>query len=139
MDLDVRSGSDAALIRDALEVRRRVFIEEQGISEELEWDGIEDRCLHVVVYANSEAVACGRLVDGRKATRVAVVAAWRGRGLGRLVMLRLEEEAKAMGGAEVVLNAQTSSLAFYSKIGYEAYGEMFLEAGIAHRAMRKRL
>jgi GNAT superfamily N-acetyltransferase len=74
-----------------------------------------------------------------KAERVAVRAAWRRRGIGRLLMRALEEEARARSNAEITLHAQLAVIDFYMRLGYAPEGGDFFEAGIVHRAMRKRL
>jgi len=125
------------------EVRRRVFVVEQCVSEEDEWDGLDDQCRHFLCLDNDEAVGTARLLvlpDGvAKAQRVAVLRARRGRGIGRALMTALEEAARGAGCREVRLGAQLQALPFYQRLGYHAQGAVFDDAGIPHRHMSREL
>jgi hypothetical protein len=120
-------------------VRRRVFIEEQRVPEALEWDEWDLPSLHALVRADGEPVATGRLLPDGRIGRMAVVPAWRGRGVGAAVLHRLVDEARARGLAEVVLSAQVQAMPFYARAGFVAEGPEYDDAGIAHRSMRLRL
>lgn len=118
------------------------------MSEADELDELDDVCLHFLALpcegaSLDEAYGTARLwpqPDGiAKAQRVAVRASARGRGVGRALMVALEEEARRRGFREVVLGAQLSALPFYVALEYSPYGEVFDDAGIPHRMMRKRL
>lgn len=121
-----------------------MFIEEQAVPEDLEIDGLDATCTHVLAEVRGSAgwtaVGTARLrvtADGvAKAERVAVDRTLRGRNIGRAVMRALEEEAWRRGHAAVVLGAQLTALPFYETLGYEAYGDEFMDAGIPHRMMR---
>ena len=130
----------------ALQVRRRVFIEEQGVPEELEIDEFDappalgSTALHVLLPLDGVAVATGRLLlDGEAGHghigRVAVLAEHRGRGCGRAVMLALHKIAREVGVRHLTLAAQLHAIGFYERLGYVARGEVFLDAGIEHRWM----
>ena len=127
-----------------LAVRRRVFIAEQSVPEDLEIDGLDEGCLHVLAEQDGpdgwSPVGTARLRvcgDGTaKAERVAVDAAVRGQGVGWRVMRLLEDRAWSDGHTAVVLGAQLSAMPFYEKLGYSAYGPEFMDAGIPHRMMR---
>jgi predicted GNAT family N-acyltransferase len=132
--------------RDALSVRRTVFIEEQQVPEEIEMDQhdeAEAETIHFVAYAGDKPVGAGRLRTYApgvgKVERVAVLASERGTGLGRQIMLAMEEAARKKGYARLKLNAQTHARRFYEKLGYIPVGEVFHEAGIEHIAMEKPL
>jgi len=133
-------------MQQALSVRRRVFIDEQNVPEDLEIDAHDDdpaivtSCLHVLARRNGVPVATGRLLlaepDGRlHIGRVAVLAPQRGRGIGRAVMLELHQAAREHGAASVTLAAQLHAVGFYERLGYTAHGNVFLDAGIEHRWM----
>lgn len=131
---------------DAFEVRRAVFVEEQGVSEDLEWDEYEDEATHFVAYDEGRPVGAARFraydLDGDrvcKVERVAVVEPARGEDWGRRVMETVEAEAEAAGFDRFFLHAQTSARAFYEKLGYEQVGGEFLEADIPHVEMAKSL
>lgn len=128
-------------------LRRAVFIDEQGVSEALEWDGLDSVARHFLALENapaSESVALGtarmRIVEGHaKAERVAVRKDARTRGVGRFLMLAIEAYARRQGLPAVVLQAQVTAIPFYERLGYRAHGEVFLSAGIDHREMTKPL
>jgi predicted GNAT family N-acyltransferase len=126
---------------DALRrIRHEVFVVEQRVPAELEWDGIDGDCRHALAEDGAgHAVGCARLLPDGHIGRMAVLRDWRGRGVGAALLRLLVAEARVAGHARVALNAQTHALAFYARQGFVACGEEFLEAGIAHRAMTKEL
>ena len=122
------------------ELRRAVFVLEQGVSEAEEWDGLDGECRHWLAWAEDRAVGTARLrITGDVACvqRVAVAADWRRRGVGRALMAAVEDAARAAGCTRVQLGAQLTALAFYHRLGYSAHGPVFDYAGIPHRAMVK--
>ncbi len=127
--------------RDALRaIREAVFIQEQQVPLELEWDDLDQDCLHVLaISAQDEPIGTARLLTDGHIGRMAVLKPWRGQGVGRALLERLLQEAKLRALSEVVLNAQTYAVAFYQKLGFAAEGPEFMEAGIAHRRMRRSL
>ena len=127
---------DRAAIR---RVRETVFVVEQAVDPELEWDDRDATCVHVIVETpKRDAIATGRLEASGKIGRMAVLAAWRGRGVGAAVLDRLLAEAERRGIRDLYLHAQTHALDFYARHGFEAEGDEFDEAGIPHRLMRRR-
>lgn len=119
-------------------VRREVFVVEQRVPEALEWDGLDADCRHVLaVDGDGHAVGTGRLLPDGHIGRMAVLAAWRGRGLGRALLERLVAMACARGDAMAVLNAQTHAVGFYSRCGFEVSSGEFMDAGIPHVEMRR--
>lgn len=135
-----RAGSrDLAACR---EIRHRVFVVEQRVPEEIEFDGLDDECVQLVALHADRPIGTARLRgvgEDAKAERVAVLAGARERGAGRALMRGLEDAALGLGVARMVLNAQVPVIAFYERLGYRAEGETFDEAGIPHRRMTKRL
>lgn len=131
-------------LADALSVRRIVFIEEQEVPEELEideHDTLDGRTIHFVAYRYGKPVGASRIRTYApgvgKIERVAVAKTERGTGLGRQIMLEIEELAKQHGYDSLKLNAQTQAQRFYEKLGYEPFGDLFDDAGIEHIAMVK--
>ncbi len=117
-------------------IRHTVFVVEQNVPVAIEQDGIDGRCRHVVAEdAAGRAIGCGRLLPDGHVGRMAVLASWRGRGVGTALLARLVALARDDGHAEVALNAQTHALPFYARCGFTPVGEEFEEAGIAHRTM----
>ena len=132
----VEQGDWRQLGEQASEIRRQVFIEEQAVPQQEEWDGRDDECLHVLARLDGQPVGTARLLPDGHIGRVAVLAAGRGRGIGLALMQAAIEAARQRGHAHAELAAQTHALAFYRRRGFKAYGAEFLDAGIAHRNMR---
>jgi predicted GNAT family N-acyltransferase len=121
-------------------VRRAVFIEEQAIPEELEWDASDAVCRHAIAEdANGRAVGCGRLLPDGHIGRMAVLRDWRGRGVGAALLGHLVDLARSRGHARAILEAQTRAIPFYARHGFAAAGDEYLEAGIPHRTMTRTL
>ncbi len=136
----VRTGSWTQLGTDATAIRSEVFVNEQRIPRELEWDEADATALHAVSCNRlGQAVATGRLLPATggvaKIGRMAVHRVLRGCGLGAQVLLALMAAARERGDHEVVLHAQRSAERFYAAHGYRPRGEPFDEAGIAHIEM----
>jgi len=121
-------------------IRRAVFVEEQGVPESLEWDGLDERCEHVVaVTGDGIPIGTGRLLPDGHIGRMAVLRNWRGRGVGRALLQTLVARAKARGHEQAVLNAQCHAIDFYRREGFVVTSDEFLDAGIPHVEMRKDL
>lgn len=144
----VRLVSTPEELERCLTIRRRVFIDEQSVPEAEELDGLDDTCAHFLALPDEgaslqEAFGTARLLvtaDGKaKAQRVAVLQEARGRGVGHALMDALEAHAASQGHREVILGAQLTALGFYERRGYEAWGDIFDDAGIPHRMMRRPL
>jgi len=116
-------------------VREQVFVREQGVPVELEWDEFDPLCQHVVAEAARQAIGTGRLLPDGHIGRMAVLEPWRGQGVGSGLLEALLRLARDRGMSRVRLNAQSRALAFYQRHGFVAEGEEFIEAGIAHRSM----
>jgi len=116
-------------------VREQVFVREQAVPIQLEWDEFDPLCQHVVAEAAGRAIGTGRLLPDGHIGRMAVLEAWRGQGVGSALLEALMEIARNRGIRRVRLNAQSRALAFYQRHGFVAEGEEFIEAGIAHRSM----
>jgi predicted GNAT family N-acyltransferase len=133
-------------IEDAFDVRRDVFIEEQGVDEDEEMDGRDDEATQFVAYGGESddyPVGTARVRtpadDVGKVERVAVRETYRRRGVGKALMERVEAWASDHGFETLKLHAQTHVEAFYADLGYETTSDVFEEAGIDHVAMRKEL
>ena len=117
-------------------VRERVFIEEQGVPRELEWDDWDAPSDHAVAFdGEGGAIGTARLLPDGHIGRMAVLARWRGRGVGSALLDALLDLAKAKGMRSVRLNAQTHAAGFYRRFGFAAAGTEFVEAGIPHIEM----
>ena len=139
---------------DAFSVRRSVFVDEQGVDEDIEYDEYDDPeadATHFVAYADGDAIGAARLRTASgaapasgsdapvvgKVERVAVAADRRGEGWGRRLMAAVEARADEAGVGRLALHAQTRVRGFYERLGYDAHGDVFEEAGIPHVAMAK--
>lgn len=121
-------------------VRHAVFVVEQNIPEELEWDADDAVCVHALACdRDGVPIACGRLLPDGRIGRMAVLTGWRGQGVGAAILSTLIDVARKRGDADVRLHAQTHAVAFYAKFGFVPEGDEYLEAGIPHRTMARRL
>jgi predicted GNAT family N-acyltransferase len=117
-------------------IREKVFIEEQKVPRELEWDEWDERCDHVVAYdAQGLAIGTARLAPGGKLGRMAVLRDRRGLGVGAALLDALLGRARERSLARVTLHAQTHAAGFYRRFGFSERGGEFLEAGIPHVEM----
>jgi predicted GNAT family N-acyltransferase len=138
----VRPARDADEIAAAKRLRLRVFCEEQGVDPDEELDGLDDEATQIVALDESGVIATCRLRfpdGGCKLERMAVEGRVRGLGVGGRLLAGAEAVAGERGARTVVLNAQTRARDFYAARGYVAEGELFMEAGIEHVRMTKRL
>ena len=121
-------------------VRETVFVQEQQVPIEEEWDALDPLCTHVIARdAAGQPIGTGRLTPERKIGRMAVLRDWRGRGVGDAMLAALMAQAKDMRWPLVSLHAQVSAEAFYARHGFIPYGERFWEAGIEHQSMHRAL
>jgi predicted GNAT family N-acyltransferase len=130
-------------LKGAFEVRREVFVKEQGISEEQVFDGHDGEALHMVVKDGERVIGTARvlfLADNQaKLERMAVLKPFRHKGIGRRIVSFLNGELKNRQLEQVVLHAQYEVVAFYKSCGFEESGLPFWEVGIKHVKMQKRL
>ncbi|MFC6719332.1 GNAT family N-acetyltransferase [Natrialbaceae archaeon GCM10025810] len=143
VDVEVRVATTDRDREDAFAVRRRVFVEEQGVDEEIEYDEYEDESDHFVASDGGEPIGAARLRKYEpgvgKVERVAVLEPRREAGVGRALMGAVERRARDRGLEELKLHSQTRAAGFYRGLGYERVGDEFDEAGIPHVEMRKLL
>jgi len=121
------------------EVRRKVFIEEQQVPEELEWDDDDKTCIHILVTDNETPIATGRIKMDGHIGRMAVLKDYRNEGVGSAVLEALIKFSKTLKMKSVYLHAQTSAIPFYEKHGFKISSEEFMDAGIPHKTMEKQL
>ncbi len=119
-------------------IRLTVFVEEQGVPATLEMDGFDAESLHVLACLDGAPVGTGRLQPDGHIGRVAVLAAFRRRGIGVAIMKRLVELARLSDLDAVHLSSQAQAIGFYEGLGFEANGDLYVEAGIDHMDMRMR-
>ena len=114
------------------EIRREVFIQEQNVPEELEWDNDDLTCEHFIAYADNEAIGCARLIDQKKIGRMAVLKPYRGMGVGKLIIDHIKRHASQKRYTRLELSSQCHAFSFYKKCGFEAFSAPYEDAGIPH-------
>ncbi len=117
-------------------VRTPVFIEEQAVTPEFEWDNIDATALHLLATLDNEPIACLRIIDYKKIGRMAVLKGYRGRGLGAALLLEAVTICKKQGSKSVVLSAQTHAIEFYKKAGFRQTSEEYCDVDIPHVDMQ---
>jgi len=121
-------------------IRQKVFIEEQSVPEELEWDGEDDNAIHVIAADHdNNIIGTARILVNGHIGRMAVAKSWRHQGVGTALLNKLLKIAIHEKMQRVFLNAQTSAVDFYRRFGFERHGEEFMDAGIPHYFMEKNL
>jgi len=117
-------------------VREQVFVAEQKVPLELEWDEWDERSDHAVARdASGRAIGTGRLLPDGRIGRMAVLREWRRRGVGAALMEALLQKAREQSMSRVTLHAQTHAAGFYRRFGFSERGGEFWEAGIPHVEM----
>ena len=124
--------------QELLEVRQKVFVCEQRIAPDIEIDGKDPDCYHVLATSPSgQPIGVGRMTATGKIGRIAVLMPYRGGGLGSLILNKLIEIANNEKMTNVHLNAQIQALRFYEQHRFIPKGPVFMEAGIPHRSMQR--
>ncbi|MFJ7650004.1 GNAT family N-acetyltransferase [Lysinibacillus sp. NPDC097279] len=128
---------------DAFAVRKKVFVEEQGVPLHLECDAQDKTATHFIMYEGDEPVGAARLrsIEDQtaKIERVCILQSQRGKKLGALIMKEMEKYAISIDQKKLKLHAQSYAVPFYEKLGYTVTSPEFMDAGIPHRAMEKKI
>ncbi|MFU0824492.1 GNAT family N-acetyltransferase [Clostridium sp.] len=122
-------------IEDALSIRRKVFIEEQSVPEEIEIDDIDSFAEHIIIYEDNKPIATGRIFkrdDNFFLGRIAVLKEYRGKHFGEMTVKMLVKRGLDKGAEKIIIHAQTAVEEFYKKLGFKSFGEKYYEAGIEH-------
>jgi predicted GNAT family N-acyltransferase len=135
----VKHGRWDQLQQDAKLIRTQVFICEQGITEADEWDDQDVISQHFVIYDQDQPIATARLLQNHSVGRVAVVKAYRGQGLGQMIMLEIISYAQKQGLSVLTLSSQVHAISFYEKLGFTVQGNSYDECGISHIEMTMNL
>ncbi len=117
-------------------VRMPVFIEEQAVTPEFEWDDIDVSAVHVLATLNNQPIACLRIIDYKKIGRMAVLKQYRGNGLGTALLLEAVSICKQHGGKTVYISAQTHAISFYQKAGFKVTSAEYCDVDITHVDMQ---
>ncbi|MCM0599614.1 GNAT family N-acetyltransferase [Periweissella fabalis] len=143
MKINVQFGANTRTSQDALKIRKAVFVTEQGISLTDELDQLDDQAWHYVAYLKQQPVATARVIAESPAKwhiqRVATVAAARHQGLASAIMNKISADATAHNINSLTLGAQITAQEFYETLGFNTYGNEFIDAGILHINMIKKL
>lgn len=126
--------------KNLIDVRTRVFINEQLVPPDLEWDGYDSDCWHVIARTeDGTCIGTARMLYDGHIGRMAVLAEYRKQGVGSQLLETLHQIARMQGIDHVFLHAQTSAVDFYRKHGYQITSDEFMDAGIPHVSMEKKL
>ncbi len=121
-------------------IRDAVFIQEQGVPAELEWDGLDEGCRHALALSHTgDAIGCGRILPNGHIGRIAVLPQWRKQKVGTAIMEALLDYARAHDYKMVDVDAQTYALPFYHSLGFIEHGKEFMDAGLPHIKMSMKL
>jgi len=130
-------------LKEAIEVRKKVFVEEQGVPEDMELDGLDSQALHMVVKDEERVIGTARVMflpdRQAKIERMAILKPVRRKGIGRGIISFLNKELKNKQVKQVILHSQYSAVGFYKSCGFEESGLPFFEAGIKHIKMQRSL
>ena len=133
----IKTWQDAQ--QEAYSIRKHVFIEEQGVPEEMELDEFDPSAQHALAYADSQCIGTARLAvlpeNIGRIGRMAVIPKYRKQGFGSQLLHALLEQGKRLGITQFELHAQLSAIPFYEQFGFHSQGDTYDEAGIAHRDM----
>lgn len=116
-------------------LRRKVFIEEQGVAEELEWDTMDETAFHCLAYIDDKPVGTARLQFDGQIGRMAVLKKYRNKGIGKKLLKYLINYHQSQSKTAITIHAQSQAIEFYKKIGFIKKGDEFMEAGIPHFIM----
>ena len=132
----IRTGRWDELQNDAKLIREQVFIHEQQIPVEDEWDAEDAVSVHFVVYDQDQPIATARLLQNNSVGRVAVLKSYRGVGIGKLLMQQIIQQAKHEQREFLKLSSQVHAIQFYASLGFNVEGEEYLDCAIPHIDMR---
>lgn len=126
-------------LKDAYEIRKKVFIEEQNVPREIERDKLDVSSTHVVIYDRDIPIATGRIIFKENSNcslgRIAVLREYRGKSIGKMLVNNLVKKSFELGANEIHIHAQNHAEKFYENLNFKPYGELFYEGGIPHVSM----
>ena len=123
-------------------IREKVFIEEQKVTPQLEWDGMDENAMHFLVFKDEEAIGCARAIvikSQMQLGRMAVLKEYRGQGAGSTLIEKAIVTAKLKQLSSIQISAQCNAINFYVKFGFEVMGDIYLDAEILHSDMKLKL
>ena len=120
-------------------IREKVFIQEQKVTPQLEWDGMDEKAIHFLVFNDKAAIGCARAIvikDHMQLGRMAVLKEYRGQGIGSALLEKAMTIAKLNQLSAIYISAQCHAIDFYKKFGFEITSDIYLDAEIPHRDMK---
>ena len=120
-------------------IRQKVFIEEQNVTSQLEWDGMDEKAIHFLAFKNEKAIGCARafvIKNHMQLGRMAVLKAYRGESVGTALIEKVITTAKLNQLSAIYISAQCHAIDFYKKFGFEVTSDIYLDAEILHRDMK---
>ena len=120
-------------------IRQKVFIEEQKVTSQLEWDGMDEEAIHFLAFKNEKAIGCARafvIENYMQLGRMAVLKAYRGESVGTALIEKVITTAKLNQLSAIYISAQCHAIDFYKKFGFEITSDIYLDAEIQHRNMK---
>ena len=139
MEILTFKGTDLEKLKLAIDIRTEVFMKEQGVSHEEEFDDKDPVSYYVIIKENNDAVGCGRVYfydDIAHLGRIAVLKRARKNGVGRIIIEKLISISKEQKADTIMLGAQIQAVGFYEKLGFKPYGATYLDANIEHINMK---
>ena len=121
------------------EIRQQVFIAEQQVPVELEWDGLDESAIHLLAFDAQCPIGCARILEGGVIGRMAVLKGYRGKGLGMALLHAAIDSCRQRGWHHISLSAQTHAIPYYERAGFKVCSGEYLDAGIPHRDMQLEL
>ena len=121
---------------DLSQVRTAVFIKEQQVEPDFEWDELDISALHLLALLDNQAIACLRIIDYQKIGRMAVLKPWRGLGIGNALLNEAINICKQQGSQKINLSAQTHAIGFYTKAGFKVISDEYCDVNIPHVDMQ---
>ena len=121
---------------DLRAIRTPVFIEEQGVAPDFEWDELDASAIHILALFDNQPIACLRIIDFHKIGRMAVLKEWRGMGLGTALLLEAIKICKTHGSKSIHLSAQTHAIGFYQQAGFKVTSNEYCDVHIPHVDMQ---
>ena len=120
-------------------IRQCVFVDEQKVPVELEWDSADETAIHLLASLDDQPVACARVLPDGHIGRMAVLPEWREQGIGMAVLLQAIQICRELDVTHARLSAQTHAIGFYQQAGFEVCGEPYSDAGLLHIDMQLEL
>lgn len=136
IDIEIKSADWVDWCQHLTSLRNEVFVVEQNVPAELEIDGLDSQCQHVIALHKGEIIGTGRLLPSGFIGRMCVKSPYRGMGIGGQMLTHLVGVARQLGYSRIMLNAQSQVIDFYRRHGFELDSDPFMEAGILHQRMK---